>query len=98
MVLFNLQKLWFTKAKAYDQQIVKREDLIRKLKKEGQRNIVIPQLFEDPKRFPLTIYYNSQELSTKPKENLVYAEYWKLDSIRIESDKVANYLNETRSN
>lgn len=90
----------FTKASLYDQQLYNRYDLIKQLKKEKENNIEVPPLFNECSNYPLTIYYNFQELGTNPNEtvNKIYARYWNVDSITIQNTDCIDFLNKSRVN
>lgn len=89
-----------TKAPEYSRQLNKRYATIENLKKEGKSNIVVSPLFHDSRKYPLTIYYNYQELTKDPSNltNKIYANYWKVDSITIEDTTPMDFLNKSRIN
>lgn len=89
-----------TRAPQYNRQLNKRESLIRQLKGEGKKTIILPALFDDYNRYPLSIYYNYQDLSKDPgsKANVIYAEHWGIDSISVDNTSAVDFLNKSRLN
>lgn len=89
-----------TKAAAYDEEMDKRYQFIKSAQSAGQNKVEIEPLFKDPKDFPLSIYYNYQELSIRPKafdiQNRIYAHYWQVDSIWMATDSQYIFLNNSR--
>ena len=99
----NAGRAWydlFTKVSAYDQAMEKRYDTIRRSKENGSMKTSLDPLFDDPKKYPLSIYYNYQELSMRNRasdiQNMIYAGYWKLDSVWIHDDATSRFLNNSR--
>jgi len=88
------------KASNYNGHLYEQYELIKNMKQQGQRNIILPPLFEDHKSYPLTIFYNYQELTTNPKAttNRIYARYWGVDSIRVTNTASMELLEKTRTN
>jgi hypothetical protein len=90
----------FSKAPLYSKKMSERYEYIKEQKAKGEKNITLPQLFENYKSYPLTIYYNYQELEDRYNSsvNKIYAKYWKLDSVKVNSTNITEEINKLRVN
>jgi hypothetical protein len=88
------------KAPSYSRKVEERYAFIRMEKETGRKEVLISPLFNDAKSYPLTIYYNYQELSKDPDAavNRLYAKYWGVDSVKTDNDKIIEFINITRAN
>jgi len=89
-----------TKAKLYDQRVLEEKVFIQNMRKEGKMDIVLPQLFSDPQRYPLTIFDNYHCLSTDSANfsGKKIAQYLHVRTIRYDSTTATDFLTKSRTN
>jgi len=90
----------FTKAPNYSKKLFERYEYIKEEKIKGIKTVQVPALFNDYKSYPLTIYYNYQELESNKNAdvNKLYAKYWGVDSIVMVNRESIELLKITRTN
>jgi hypothetical protein len=90
----------FLKASVYNKKMNERYEYIKQEKAKGAKIIRIPALFDDYKKYPLTIYYNYQELDGNSNGNVnkIYAKYWGVDSVKMINKESIDLLKITRTN
>lgn len=89
-----------TKAPEYSKKLNERYAYIKEEKRKGTKTVKISALFSDPHSYPLTIYYNYQELDSNKNDpiNIMYAKYWGVDSIMMINKESIELLAKTRTN